>query len=347
MLRSIRARRRDRHLASDTRAGSWSAGEARRLQYRFLRRTWRRTAAVGAGALAVTPLALLLPEWSRGFVAGVWLTSVVWVIVSWSTLASGAGSRLMGEAGEQWTAQELRRMRSRGWRVANHVMIVGPSDVDHIAVGPGGLIVIETKWTSQALNLAIRADTHAGTVRALNERARRLRLMLKRHLGDTPVHTAVVLWGPEVVDDPAVQGPAPGNTAVLAGRSLRGWLGEIRDVGVQRSAIEAAWRVIDVETGRGDGREIAQARHPRAITDGLTELVAGVVAGFAGVIALGWLVQVIHSGIGQTLVTIGIIVVGFAARTVRSLRVPAAGWIAGAAGATLVALAYAAVVNFT
>src|SRR5213075_2857897 len=113
-LERVRAHRRARELSGDSRAGSWSAGEARRLQRDFLRRDGWRYAAVTAIGVAVTPLVLLFPTWTRGIAAGAWLSSLGWLMVLWTVLASGAGSRLMGEAGEQWSAQELRSLRKQG-----------------------------------------------------------------------------------------------------------------------------------------------------------------------------------------------------------------------------------------
>jgi hypothetical protein len=49
-----------------------------------------------------------------------------------------------GLEGEESTARELRRLRRHGWRVIHNLQFAY-GDVDHIAVGPGGVAVIEPK----------------------------------------------------------------------------------------------------------------------------------------------------------------------------------------------------------
>ncbi len=49
-----------------------------------------------------------------------------------------------GLEGEERTARELRRLRRLGWRVVHNLQFAY-GDVDHIAIGPGGVAVIESK----------------------------------------------------------------------------------------------------------------------------------------------------------------------------------------------------------
>jgi Nuclease-related domain len=48
---------------------------------------------------------------------------------------------------EEFTAAELRRLRLKGWKRVDHVEFHA-YDVDHVMVGPGGVFVIETKYTN-------------------------------------------------------------------------------------------------------------------------------------------------------------------------------------------------------
>lgn len=60
-------------------------------------------------------------------------------------LIDPVGARLYsGLDGETNTARELRRLKSAGW-TAVHNLHFKAGDVDHVAVGPGGVVVIETK----------------------------------------------------------------------------------------------------------------------------------------------------------------------------------------------------------
>lgn len=59
-------------------------------------------------------------------------------------LLSGTAPLMMGELAEQWTAQELRPLTKHGWRLVNHFGL-GYGGQDHVLVGPGGVVLLETK----------------------------------------------------------------------------------------------------------------------------------------------------------------------------------------------------------
>jgi len=101
-----------------------------------------------ASAAGMTPLLLLLPRWTRSFAAGAYVATLGGLLVNRVLLRSGAASLAMGEAGETRTAEELRRLHRRGWRVINRV-VLGWGDIDHVALGPGR-VVIETKWAADS-----------------------------------------------------------------------------------------------------------------------------------------------------------------------------------------------------
>lgn len=70
-------------------------------------------------------------------------------------LLSGIGlsgtAPFMGELAEQWTAQELRPLSKHGWRLVNFALSYG--DQDHVLVGPGGVVLLETKWNGTPWDL--------------------------------------------------------------------------------------------------------------------------------------------------------------------------------------------------
>jgi len=80
-----------------------------------------------------------------GLVVGAIGAATVSMLALWVTLVTGTAYRSMGATAEEWTASELRPLRRRRWRVANHVAL-GRPDIDHVLVGPGGVIAVETKW---------------------------------------------------------------------------------------------------------------------------------------------------------------------------------------------------------
>ena len=83
----------------------------------------------------------------RGLIVGLGVAGTAGALWLWIVEATGTAPTMMGDLGEQWTAQELRRLRRSGWQVVNHVTLTAP-DIDHVLVGPGGMFAIETKWSA-------------------------------------------------------------------------------------------------------------------------------------------------------------------------------------------------------
>ena len=71
----------------------------------------------------------------------------VMVLVTFQLLDPVGARIYSGLEGETNTAKELHRLRSAGWQAIHNVHLKG-GDVDHVAVGPGGVVAIETKASS-------------------------------------------------------------------------------------------------------------------------------------------------------------------------------------------------------
>lgn len=122
---------------------------ARRRWLAYARRNWRLLLRVGGMlALAIVlgsiPAMLAYGPFGRGFVIGslatLCLVFLVWIVAD----ESGALRARSGAVGEQNTAKVLRRLERRGWQVCNDVFFDG-ANVDHVAVGPGGVFAIERR----------------------------------------------------------------------------------------------------------------------------------------------------------------------------------------------------------
>jgi hypothetical protein len=66
----------------------------------------------------------------------------------------------LGADGERRVARRLRRLQRRGW-VVLHDVDRGRGNVDHIAIGPGGVFTIETKLTRAGASELAQAHGHA------------------------------------------------------------------------------------------------------------------------------------------------------------------------------------------
>lgn len=166
--------------------GGWQAiavlahgpAEARRLQLRFLQDGWRHLGVMVLVAVAVTAGA----AWSapagvwRGLVIGVLATAATATLIVVILEVTGTAAAHMGSTAERWTAAKLRPLRKHSWRLINRFLLGAAGDVDHLLVGPAGVIVAESKWRSTGWNLR-PPDSHVtNAVEQVTRNADQLRL---------------------------------------------------------------------------------------------------------------------------------------------------------------------------
>jgi len=189
----------------------------------------------------------------NAFLLGALLATALWALLGVITLATGATQWFLGAQAEKWTAQALKTLGA-DWRVVHNVAFLeghGPNtwvvDIDHIVVGPGGVLVVETKYTSNDLDLDVRrmpkyvgqavdqADRNAGRVRAL----------LARDFPDVPISPVIVWWGWRL-SPPKTAVRRVGNTSVVAGGDVERWRSAFATSGVLSEAtIEGVSRKLE------------------------------------------------------------------------------------------------------
>jgi hypothetical protein len=191
----------------DGRAGRHPQILARRLWWAYARLNWRLLLRV-LGMLAMVtvvgsvPALLSYGPFGRGFVVGS-LTTLCLGFVVWAVAhESGALRAWDGAIGEQNTARVLRRLERRGWQIRNDVLFDG-FNVDHVALGPGGVYAIETKSTAGRwdFNAAVVDPLAESALRQARLAARKIRLLLSA-VGDIDVTPVLVCWGPNVEEVP-------------------------------------------------------------------------------------------------------------------------------------------------
>lgn len=137
-------------LSNTARSGRYARGQVWRRHKELLRKIgWHLAAgAVLLIALCITS-AYFLEDEQRGFVLGAGLVAILgsfeWCVFMWS----GSASSLSGAMAESNTATDLNRLKKRGWQVVHGLKLRVQSDIDHIAIGPGGVLVVETKWSAE------------------------------------------------------------------------------------------------------------------------------------------------------------------------------------------------------
>jgi hypothetical protein len=203
----------------------------------------------------------LLPNpFLKGSVVGAAIVEGPMAIWMLTIQLTGTASIMMGDQAEQWTAQELRRVTRRGWRLINHFGL-RTDDIDHVLIGPPGAFVFETKWSASDWLTAFNRRREKEAVEQVLANARSMRLWHPVKSRQVPVTPVVVLWGkglskwPEDHRIRVVDG-----AFVITGRALRGWL-EGQDAQlVEASTIDEVWQAMDEQVTRRD--PIDAERHP-------------------------------------------------------------------------------------
>jgi len=162
----------------------------------------RRVLAVAAGLVLVgVAFAHVTPglhAWGRGFLTATFVAAALWLLAWVGWVWSGTAFRIQGAWAEDVTGQLLNDLPN--------VMGVVPSlkspngDVDHVAITPGFIFAVETKWTASKPS----AEFMQAAARQAERGAQRLRRELhfwKEPVGAVRVVPAVIVQGPQVPDD--------------------------------------------------------------------------------------------------------------------------------------------------
>ena len=140
------------------------------------------------------------------FVYGFLLASFLAVVAYVAIIFSGAASHLSGAHAENWT-REVFGALGKGWtQFSNVPFSVGWGeeswvvDVDHIVVGPYGVLVVETKYSSSPidLNAAQLEQRCRDAIVQVQDNAARVRALLFQVRVNVPIRPTVVFWGRQV-----------------------------------------------------------------------------------------------------------------------------------------------------
>lgn len=121
-----------------------------------------------------------------------------------TTQADGSWSWRIGAQAERDTARALGRLGDR-WRFQDDVVFYGGTmdaktwvtDVDCVAIGPGGVLAVSTKWTSDRWNLTDATDEWVLTAaRGAARQAELLTGPLGQAVRRPQMRPVVVCWGP-------------------------------------------------------------------------------------------------------------------------------------------------------
>lgn len=312
---------RRRELAGTSRAGHFARDKAWEQHLDYARRAWPLLSALAVLVpLAFLPLALLNSGAVRWFIVGASSVSGLWLATLYLVVHAGMGPQVMSIVAEQRTVSELQALRRHGWHFVSGLRV--GTEIDHVAVGPPGVVVLETKWAAEAWpvgmpggNAFLQDRLRRAAVQAeANARDVRRHAYFRRVIGQAPVRPAVVVWSasPEPENGPKwfeAESADNDGLTIVHGRHLRQWLlshdhGALEAqevVGVLAELIERADVVERSENGARDSRPTLDQLVSRAAIQGplgavpaiylfsaLAQLPAwGLAAGCASAFVLG------------------------------------------------------------
>jgi hypothetical protein len=112
---------------------------------------WRATAVLAAGVTAWLAATQVAPHLSAAAGSAV-AAGLGWLLRFRSSHDAVAWRR--GAAGERRTARLLASLERRGWAVLHDLAIPGSAaNIDHVVIGPGGVVVIDSKQYRGRLRL--------------------------------------------------------------------------------------------------------------------------------------------------------------------------------------------------
>jgi hypothetical protein len=298
-----------------------------------------------SAALVIALVAVFLPAgFVRGFIVGGCTVGVISALAVLVMQVTGTAQMSMGATAEQWTVSELRPLRKAGWQIINHVAL-RPWDIDHVVIGPGRVIAVETKWSSRGWSVDAPDERLLRALRQARDGANDLRRWQPlRDAGLQSVEPVLFLWGTNSGDNSPRQARPTRleGVDVIRGReAAEVWRAALLRGGsegdVDTDAVRRLWEALDKQVRRRDERELALTPPLpslfRLYWTGLGVLALGLLSFFLSIEA--W--HVSRSPWAWSVIIIVLGVAGLAMRRAWSVRLFGTAWLTGVlSGALLV-----------
>lgn len=173
--------------------------------------------------------------------------------VTSATVAVSAGgvNWITGAWGERSTADELQRL-GPDWRIAHNLVFhrelgdrIWEFDVDHVAVGPGGVLVVESKYTTTAVELdgPYLSSQIRGDAEQASRNARLIRQLLATAGAPVTVTPVLVYWGFRL-RAPVEPIRELGRVQVVVGGDAKRWRPRLRAGHLDPQTADVAWNAL-------------------------------------------------------------------------------------------------------
>ncbi|HEX2273179.1 MAG TPA: nuclease-related domain-containing protein [Acidimicrobiales bacterium] len=332
----VQERWRARKLTRGRRSAQYARRELWNRVAPFLSRRWRLVlgSAIGLPAL-LTPLTILQYSGpARWFLIGITWASGLWLAVLFTVLFSGAARLIMAIESEERTAEALRQLRRKGWRSVSGLRVRGDADIDHIAVGPAGVFVLETKsvsepWPLQTPPKPFLAERVQQWHAQINASQRALTHHFKRALEHAPVRPVLVIWPPDGPEEAWDWFDHQGVT-VVRGAVLSRWLKTLGGPRLTPEHVRRIWLALERHARSRDAKDEERLGPPAPTLVDLSRRF--LVEPYLGFTSFLYLVGVAMWSDRVPLVIAAFLVAlvgGLALRRRRRLRPAATGWLTG------------------
>jgi hypothetical protein len=323
-------------------------GEVRRRQLRLLRESWAFFAvgaSVALGLVAGAALAVHGP-FLRGVILGAGVAATLAGAAIMVLMLTGTAATGMGAVAEQWTASEIRALKRDGWLVVNHLLLKR-RDIDHVLIGPAGVIAVETKWSSSGWDVVPPSALVLAAIEQVKANAHDLeRWHFVHRQGIAAVQSVLFLWTAAEVGIPEPGAPVPVNgvTVITGTRSALKWRETLTTspTSLQPAVVRQLWRDVAEQTRVRDEHQARESPQPPSYGAMYWSAVGAFLAVIASMSLSAQLAQLGHwwtLALGEVAAT----VLGVLACRIKILRVPSLGWIAAAVFGLIIALASAVV----
>jgi hypothetical protein len=187
------------------------------------------------------------------------------LVAFWVVQVTGTAATMMGDLAEQWTASELRRLRRRGWRVVNDVPLEG-RNLDHLLIGPGGVVAVETKWSATPWDLRRNDNRVIDAARQAQACARTIALWSNVKRTGAAVEPVVLLWGGGLSRHQATPARQVAGCLVVSGPHARAWTDALPDDVLTAAQVDRLWHAVDGLLKMRDGFEVARSPDPPSMS---------------------------------------------------------------------------------
>ncbi|GEM_PF-5755228 len=185
---------------------------------------------------------LISSTWFTPYAVGGLVVGFAWLVHWFLWTGDGAASQRVGSEAQGWTREEFEKLGDEGWRTFGPIEFTRGDkefDVDLIAVGPRGVLAVETKYTSGSRLTERNAKWTLDRALWQAERgAKDIEQLLSEGDTRTPVKPVLVLWGPDVPDFGAGW-KSPNGVTVVSGRQAKLWRQKLREGSLSKADRDA------------------------------------------------------------------------------------------------------------